>query len=321
MRPEILAVSRLPDSLLGSLDQRFSLHRQTHETDPVAFGSIAGRIRGVVVGGKFTLPRELIDRLPALEIASVVGAGYDGVDVAAAVERNILVTHTPVVHASDVADFAMGLVLSLRRRIPQADQFVREGRWRSGLMPFASAVSGSRLGLVGMGHVGVALAARARAFNMAVAYTARTEKPELPYRFHAKVADLAAQVDFLVLAACGGAATRHIVNAEVLDALGPEGHLVNVARGSLIDQGALIEALRKQRIAGAALDVFEGEPNVHPDLVAMPNVILTPHIASATNQTRQAMFDLTMESLCAHFEGARPAHLIPECSEVFRTMR
>ena len=186
MRPEILEVSKLPDPLVVSLDQNFRLHRRTHEMDPKQFGSIADQIRGVVVGGMFKLPRTLINKLPALEIASVVGAGYDGVDVTAAVERGILITNTPVIHADDVADFTMALVLSLRRRISQADRFVRSGEWSSSLMPFASAVSGSRLGIVGMGHVGGAIATRASAFNMSIAYTARTERPHLPYRLRSR---------------------------------------------------------------------------------------------------------------------------------------
>lgn len=314
MRPQILAVSKLPDMLAVSLEKNFCLHRQTHEHEPDRFATIASQIRGVVVGGKYRLPRSLMDRLPALEVASVVGAGYDGVDVPAAVERGIVVTHTPAVHTDDVADFAMALLLSLGRHIPQAHRFVRAGRWPGGSLPFSSTMTGSRVGIVGMGHIGCAIAHRAGAFKMSVAYAARTEKPHLPHRFFRHVTDLAAEVDFLVVAASGGLSTRHLVGAEALAALGPDGFLVNVARGTLVDQAALVDALVARRIAGAALDVFDGEPHVDERLRSMDNVILTPHIASATHQTRKAMFDLTIENLRRHFDGSRPPHPIPECS-------
>ena len=313
MRPHVLAVSKLPDPLLLSLDQNFRLHRQTHEIEPTRFDAEAPHIRAAVVGGKFRLPRSLMERMPALEIAAVVGAGYDGVDLPAALERGILVTHTPAVHTGDVADFAMAMLLSLGRQLPQADRFVREGRWLTGLMPFGPSLSGRRVGLVGMGHVGRAVAARAGAFGMTVAYTARTHKPELSHRFVPSVVDLAAQVDFLVVVASGGDATRHLIGPAVLEALGPDGHLINVARGTLVDQRALLEALARGSIAGAALDVFDGEPEVPRELMSMDNVLLAPHIASATRETRQAMFDLTVDNLRAHFAGDRPPHLVPEC--------
>lgn len=259
------------------------------------------------------MPRALMDQLPALEIVSIMGVGYDGVDVAAALERRIPVTHTPGVLNDEVADLAIGLMLSAARRIPLADRYVRAGRWaKEGPMPLARKVTGARLGIVGLGRIGQAIASRAEAFDMSIAYTGRTAKAELAYTFYPSAQALAAQVDFLIVITPGGAGTRHLINADVLKALGPEGYLINVARGSVVDEAALVEALQKGVIAGAALDVFEKEPHPLEALWAMDNVVLTPHMASATVQTRHAMADLAVNNLRAHFEGLALFTPVPE---------
>jgi lactate dehydrogenase-like 2-hydroxyacid dehydrogenase len=208
----------------------------------------------------------------------------------------------------------MGLMLCAARQLPQADRWVREGRWeREGPMPLARKMSGARLGLVGMGRIAKAIAQRAQAFGMSIAYTARSAKPELPYRHLATPAALAAEVDFLVVITPGGAGTRHLIDAAVLQALGPKGILVNVARGSVVDEAALIDALERGVIGGAALDVFEDEPRVPERLRALPHVVLAPHVGSATTQTRQAMADLAFDNLACHF-GGRPLRTpVPEC--------
>jgi lactate dehydrogenase-like 2-hydroxyacid dehydrogenase len=206
-------------------------------------------------------------------------------------------------------------MLSVARRIPQADRYVREGRWASeGPMPLARKVSGARLGIVGLGRIGQAIATRAQAFGMSIAYTGRNAKAELPFDFYPTAQALAAQVDFLVAITPGGAGTKHLINAEVLKALGPKGYLINVARGSVVDEAALIEALQQGVIAGAGLDVFEKEPQVPEALRALDNVVLTPHMASATWQTRQAMADLAVDNLKAHFAGRPLLSPVPECS-------
>jgi len=233
--------------------------------------------------------------------------------VAAAKARGVMVTHTPNVLNDDVADLAIGLMLSAARQLPAADRYVRDGSWLKGPMPLARKMSGARLGIVGMGRIGQAIAQRAMAFGMSIAYTARSAKPELPFAFHAKVVDLAAAVDFLVLITPGGAATKHMINAEVLQALGGKGILVNVARGSVVDEAALIDALERGVIAGAGLDVFEDEPRVPERLRALPHVVLAPHIGSATGQTRQAMADLAFANLREHFAGRRVPTAVPEC--------
>lgn len=295
------------------LQLAYTVHDRIHETDAAAFSQAAPRIRAIAGGGESRVPRALMDQLPALEMISVMGVGYDGVDVTAALERRVPVTHTPGVLNEDVADLAIGLMLSVARRIPQADQYVRTGQWLKGPMPLACKVSGARLGIVGLGRIGQAIADRARAFNMSIAYTARHQKPDAPYRYHASAQALASEVDFLVLVTPGGAGTRKLVNAGVLKALGPKGYLINVARGSVVDQSALVDALQKGLIAGAGLDVFEDEPNVPAALRAMDNVVLTPHMASATLQTRQAMADLAAANLHAHFAGQPLLSPVPEC--------
>src|SRR6478735_5676432 len=277
-RPAILTVAKLPPFYLGPLRGAFEVHELLHQTDPAAFARIAPGIRGITGGGESQLPRALLDQLPALEVISIMGVGYDRVDVPAAIERGIPVTHTPNVLNDEVADLALGLMLSVARRIPQAHQYVREGRWAAeGNMPLARKMSGARLGIVGLGRIGQAIAQRAAAFGMSIAYTGRTQRPELPYPYYPSARELAAAVDFLVVITPGGEGTRHLINREVLEALGPQGFLVNVARGSVVDEQALIDALRDGVIAGAGLDVFVNEPNVPEELRAMPNVVLTPH--------------------------------------------
>jgi lactate dehydrogenase-like 2-hydroxyacid dehydrogenase len=303
-RPEVLVVAPLMPFLMEALQRDYVVHDRTHMNDPEAFAAAAPRIRAVVANGEAKVPRALMERLPALEMISVFGVGYDGVDVPAAHERGVPVTNTPEVLNDDVADLAIGLLLSIARRIPQADRFVRDGQWPQGPFPLSRKVSGARLGVVGMGRIGQAIAHRARAFGMQIAYTARSPRAGIDYAYHPDAVALAAAVDFLVVITPGGAATRGLVDARVLEALGPQGYLVNVARGSVVDEAALVAALSKGVIAGAALDVFANEPTVPAELRAMANVVLTPHMASGTKQTREAMAQLTFDNLRAHFAGA-----------------
>ncbi|MEP6791957.1 MAG: 2-hydroxyacid dehydrogenase [Ramlibacter sp.] len=312
-KPEVLTASPLSPLYMAYLKESYVVHERLHDTDPAAFAAAAPRIRAIAASGESKVSAELVSRLPALEMISVFGVGYDGIDVAAARQRAIPVTHTPDVLNDEVADLAIALMLAVARRIPQADQYVRGGRWPGGPMPLATRVSGARLGIVGLGRIGQAIAQRAAAFGMSIAYTSRTQKPGTAYRYFPSAEALAAEVDFLVLITPGGAGTRKLVNAQVLKALGPQGYLVNVARGSVVDEAALIEALQGGLIAGAGLDVFENEPNVPEALRAMDNVVLTPHIGSATKQTRQAMADLAAGNLAAHFAGKPLLSPVPEC--------
>jgi hydroxypyruvate reductase len=312
-RPDILTASRLSPLFTPLLDAAYTVHDRLHETDPAALAAVAPRIRAIAASGESKLSAALIARLPALEIVSVMGVGYDGIDVAAAKARGVIVTHTPEVLNDDVADLALGLMLCAARQLPQADRYVRDGRWLAGPMPLARKMSGARLGLVGIGRIGQAIARRALGFGMSVAYTARRARPELPWPYLPDAAALAAQSDFLVVITPGGAATRHLIDARVLAALGPKGILVNVARGSVVDEAALVDALERGALGGAALDVFEDEPNVPARLRALPQVVLTPHIGSATAATRQAMADLAADNLRLHFAGRPVRTPVPEC--------
>lgn len=315
----VLAAAKLSPLLAPQLQAAFAVHERLHETDPAAFAAIAPQVRAVAASGDSKVSAELIAQLPALEIISVMGVGYDGVDVAAAKARGVVVTHTPNVLNDDVADLAIGLMISAARQLPAADRHVRSGDWAAkGPMPLARKVSGARLGIVGMGRIGQAIAQRAAAFGMQIAYTARSAKADIPYRYLPSATALAAESDFLVLITPGGAGTRKLVSAEVLAALGPNGILVNVARGSVVDEAALIEALEKGIIAGAALDVFEDEPHVPERLRALPHVVLAPHIGSATTSTRQAMADLAFANLREHFAGRPLPTPVPECRDMGR---
>jgi hydroxypyruvate reductase len=302
-RPDVLVVARLWPPMMEALHGAFHVHDRVHQGEPAAFAAIAPRVRAIAASGESKVTREMMAQLPALEMISVFGVGYDGIDVAAARERGIAVTNTPNVLNDEVADLALGLVLAVARRIPQADRYVREGKWSAGPMPLARKVSGARLGIVGLGRIGMAIAKRAEAFDMSIAYTARSEKPGASYRYFPSAAALAAEVDFLVVITPGGAGTRKLIDAKVLRALGKDGYLVNVARGSVVDEAALVEALTSGTIAGAGLDVFENEPNVPAELLGLDNVVLTPHVGSATWQTRRAMADLAFGNLEAHFAG------------------
>ena len=309
----VLTAAKLSPLYMEHLHAHFTVHDRAHLGDPQTFASVAPRIRAVAGSGESRVDAKLITALPALEIISVFGVGYDGVDVQCARERGVMVTHTPDVLNDDVADLAIGLMLCAARQLPAADRNVRAGQWLSGPMPLARKMSGARLGIVGMGRIGQAIAQRAQAFGMSIAYTARSGKPQLPHRFVPSLVDLAAQSEFLVLITPGGAGTRKMVDAEVLRALGPKGILVNVARGSVVDEVALIEALEQGVIGGAALDVFEDEPRVPERLMALPQVVLVPHIGSATGQTRQAMADLAFGNLREHFAGRPVLTPVPEC--------
>jgi lactate dehydrogenase-like 2-hydroxyacid dehydrogenase len=312
--PQILAVATLSPVYMDAMRQHYSVHQRLHETDPAAFARVAPQIVAIAAGGESKVGAELIAQLPALKIISVMGVGYDGIDVAAAKARGVVVTHTPGVLNDDVADLAIALMLAVSRQIATADRYVRAGDWAAkGPLALGRKMSGARLGIVGIGRIGQAIAQRALAFDMRIAYTARSERTALPYAFHPSAAALAAASDYLVVITPGGAGTRKLIDAAVLKALGPQGYLINVARGSVVDEAALVAALQDGTIAGAGLDVFEAEPNVPAALRALDNVVLTPHIGSATAQTRRAMAELAFANLHAGLEGRPLVTPVPEC--------
>ncbi|MEG8049912.1 2-hydroxyacid dehydrogenase [Sphingomonas aurantiaca] len=292
-RPDLYLLSGVSSALEAALAARFTLHR----ADPPA------TTRAIVGGGTSVVDTALLDRLPVLEIVAIHGVGHDAIDLAATRARGVVVTTTPDVLTDDVADLAIGLMLAVQRRIVANDRAVREAGWQ---VPLARRASGRRIGIYGLGQIGKAIAARARPFARELHYTARTAKTDVEGVFHADIASLAAACDVLILAAPGGAATRHIVDAAVLAALGPDSILVNIARGSLVDEPALVAALRSGAIAGAGLDVFADEPVVPDALVAMEQVVLSPHQGSGTVVARADMAALVVANLDAHFAGSPP---------------
>jgi hydroxypyruvate reductase len=316
-QPVVFSAAALSPIFVAKLKEAFDFHDRPHLNDEAAFARLAPQVSVVAASGDSKVTAEYMARLPALKLISVMGVGYDGVDVAAAKARGIVVTHTPDVLNDDVADLALALMLSAARRLPQADQYVRQGQWLAkGPMALQTKVSGARVGIVGMGRIGKTIAKRCAAFDMPISYTARSAKSDLPFTFYATAKELAANVDFLVVITPGGAATKGMINAEVLAALGKgkgEGYLVNVARGTVVDQPALIEALQNKTIAGAGLDVFDGEPTVPEAFFAMDNVTLLPHVGSATHATRKAMADLALLNLANFYAGKSLVTPVPEC--------
>ncbi|KTQ95899.1 dihydrofolate reductase [Aureimonas ureilytica] len=303
MTANILQLCPLMPALEKALAERFTVHRFFEAADPDAFlAEHAERLRGVVTGGHIGIPAELAARLPALEIVAINGVGFDKVDLTEAKRRGVRVSNTPDVLTEDVADLAIGLIVSALRQIPRGHEHVRAGRWPSGDLPLGSKVSRRRYGIFGFGRIGQAIARRLEGFDAEIAYASRSAVKTAYPRFDT-VADLAGWADVLVVAASASPETRNMIDAQVLDALGPKGVLVNVARGSLVDEPALLDALEQGRIAGAALDVFADEPRVPERFFTLSNVVLTPHMASATHETRQAMADLVLANLDAHFAG------------------
>ncbi|CAN1540328.1 LdhA Lactate dehydrogenase and related dehydrogenases [Burkholderiaceae bacterium] len=311
MTQHLMKVSNLPVFLTNALQQEdYIVHDHAHIVDPEALTKVTALVG---TGSESKVDKKLLSMLPNVKLIALCGVGYDGIEMDAIQARGIVVTHTPGTMTADVADLALGLMLAVGRRIPQADHFLRNGDWV--MEPFAMTrrVSGKRMGILGLGRIGRAIAKRAEAFDMSVAYCGRAPKADVSYAFHADVASLAEAVDFLVVATPGGAQTKHLVNADVLQKLGPKGFLINIARASVVDQAALVQALKDKTIAGAGLDVFWDEPRVPAELRSFSNVVLTPHIGSHTEETRRDMADLTMANLRAFYAQDDLPTPVPEC--------
>jgi lactate dehydrogenase-like 2-hydroxyacid dehydrogenase len=255
----------------------------------------------------------LLAALPRLQIISSFGVGYDHIDANAAAKRGIIVTHTPDVLTEEVADTAIGLLLNTVRELPQAERYLRAGKWPKGNFPLSRATLRNRtVGMVGLGRIGIAIARRLEAFGVTIVYHTRQPRPELGYRHYPRLIDMARHVDTLIAIVPGGAATKNMIDAGVLEALGPEGIVINVARGSVIDEPALIAALREGNILAAGLDVFAEEPHVPEELLAMDNVVLLPHVGSASEFTRAKMDQLLVDNIRAWAAGEPPLTPVPE---------
>lgn len=313
--PRILQAGRLLPWLEARLAEAFETTLLADQPDAAAFLAAHGAdFEGLVTSAGVGFSAETLGRLPNLRVISSFGVGLDRLDLAAAKTRGIAVGYTPDVLNDCVADLAMALMLDVGRRVSEADRFVRRGDWATpGAkgFPLGRKVSGAKLGIVGLGRIGQTIARRATGFEMDIRYHSRRPVAGVAWRHEPSLLELARWCDFLVVITAGGAGTRHLVDAQVLDALGPQGFLVNVARGSVIDETALVRALVERRIAGAGLDVFENEPHVPTALLALDNVVLLPHIASGTAQTRQAMAERVFENLDGFFRHGRLVAPVP----------
>jgi lactate dehydrogenase-like 2-hydroxyacid dehydrogenase len=295
---DVLQLARLRPEIQQELEARYRVHGKD------SFDQVAGMVRACVTNGHSGPTPEMIDRMPKLEIIASASVGYDGIAVDHAHGKNIPVTNTPDVLNDDVADLAIALMIMTARRLVASDRYVREGKWPAGgEYPLAQKASGKRVGILGMGRIGQALAQRAVAMNSNVAYHTRKPVPDVPYRHYPDLVALARDSDFLIVIIPATPQTNKIVSAQVIEALGPTGILVNVARGAVVDEEALVEALKTGKLGGAGLDVFVHEPQVPPALFALDNVVLQPHVGSATVETRRAMSQLVLDNLAAHFAG------------------
>jgi lactate dehydrogenase-like 2-hydroxyacid dehydrogenase len=312
MQPDIIVTAPLPPFLYDPLKADYrchDYHQSSHK--PGLLAAEGARVRGMVQGGGTLTPTALLDALPKLEIISVFGVGYDGVPVAYCKARGIKVTNTPDVLTDDVADVALALVLMTGRGFARLNRFARSGEWEKRSPELTTKLGGKNAGILGLGRIGKAIAQRLAAMGMKISYTGR--KPQnVPYTYVPDLQQLAADADFLIVACPGGEATRNIVDAGVLAALGGKGTLVNIARGSIVDEPALVAALEQGTIKAAGLDVFADEPHIPKSLLEMDNVVVLPHVGSATRETRQAMGDLCKANLDAWFAGKGALTLIPE---------
>jgi lactate dehydrogenase-like 2-hydroxyacid dehydrogenase len=292
---------------------KLPLHRLWLEPNPdVWLAEWAPRIRAIALAGHLRADEAYMRRFPSLEIISSFGVGYDHIDGKAAERLGIIVTNTPGVLDDEVADTALGLMLMTVRQLPQAERYLRAGKWPKGAYPLTPSLRGRTVGIVGLGRIGKEIAKRVAAFGLDVVYHGRNPQAGVAYRYYPSLVDMAKAADVLVIVAPGGPSTRHIVNAEVLAALGPDGVLINIARGSLVDEAALIEALRTGRILAAGLDVYENEPDVPAELIALDNAVLLPHVGSASVKTRQAMAECVVENIFAWADGKPPLTPVPE---------
>ena len=305
LKKDLLVAGPMHGATLKVLDDTYATHKLWLAPDRDAFlASLADRIDAVATSGRYGMDDATMAKLPKLKLIAHFGVGVDSIDVDAVKRRGIALTNTPDVLTDDVADIAMGLLLATVRKIAAGDRYVREGKWlKSGAMPLTDSIQGKTLGIVGLGRIGRAIAKRAEAFNLKIAYQGPRRKTDVPWPYFEDAVALARAADFLVAACPGGEETRGLVSRAVLEALGPEGVVVNISRGSVIDEPAMVDLLKSGKLGGAGLDVFDKEPAVPDELLAMDNVVLQPHVGSATHPTRRAMGQLVIDNLALYFAG------------------
>jgi len=313
-KPEILMTKPMLPIVEEQLDAEFNVHRLHQAEDKQAMlAEIGDRIRGVALSWA-RVDEAFLKQLPNVEIVSSFGVGYDHVDTDACLKAQVMVTHTPDVLTEEVADTAIGLMIMTVRELGQAEQYLRNGHWKPNApYPLTQAtLQGRTLGIFGLGRIGKAIAKRAESFGLSIHYHGRSQQPGVDYPYHASLEGLAAACDTLMVVAPGGAETQHAVNAEVLKALGPAGVVINIGRGSVIDEAALVAALEDGTIYGAGLDVFEHEPRVPDSLLKLPRVTALPHVGSASQATRNDMGQLVVDNLKNWFATGRPLTPVPE---------
>jgi lactate dehydrogenase-like 2-hydroxyacid dehydrogenase len=315
-KPDVLVLGPEKATITDGMSARFNLHKANDtKTADALLTQLWSQVQAIAVTVSWPFGRideALMSRLPKLEIVSSFGVGYDHIDAKWAGEHGIIVTHTPDVLNEEVADTALGLLLCTVRQLPQADRFLRSGRWVKEEFPHTQTLRDRTVGIVGLGRIGKAIARRLDASSVPVVYHGRNAQPDVAYRYYADLIEMASDVDVLMVITPGGAGTKHLINAQVLEALGPNGILINVARGSVVDEAALIDALQKKKIYSAGLDVFADEPRVPQALIDMEQVVLLPHVGSASLYTRRAMDQLVVDNLLAWADGRPPLTPVPE---------
>ncbi len=313
-KTDVLVLGPAKPTIVDGLAARFEVHKARDTRAAGALLTELGpRLRALAVSAPpGRIDGAFMSRLPELEIISSFGVGYDHIDAAWAGQHGIVVTHTPDVLNEEVADTALGLLLCTVRQFPQADRYVRSGQWPKKDFPYTQSLRDRTVGIVGLGRIGKAIARRLEASDVKVAYHGRNKQTDVAYRYYPDLVAMARDVDVLLVITPGGAGTKHLINAQVLEALGPRGILINVARGSVVDEAALIEALQQKKILSAGLDVFADEPNVPRELIEMEQVVLLPHVGSASIHTRRVMDQLVVDNLLAWAEGKPPLTPVPE---------
>lgn len=318
MKKDMLLIGSATPRMMEAFAGDFEIHELDKIDDLASFLTANGsKIEAIATNGHAGVSKQIMDGTPNLKVVSCYGVGYDAIDVQAAKAKGAIVTHTPNVLNNDVANTAIMLMLAVSRRLLRDDQWVRSGNWKAkGNAPLTTSIEGKRVGIVGLGRIGETIARKLEAFSCDIVYHTRNQKPESQYLYYADLVEMAKDVDYLVVITPGGASTNKLVNRDVMNALGSEGTLINVARGTVVDEAEMVKALQEGRLGNAGLDVFEAEPQVPDALFKMENVVLTPHVASATVETRQAMGDLTVENLARFFKEGKVTSPVPECADM-----
>jgi len=314
-QPNVLTIGYMTDRMLDQLAEDFTVHRMPEDRDGF-IASHGGDIDYILVNGHGGVPAALMDQFPGLKVISSYGVGYDHVDAPAAAERGIVVTHTPNVLNDDVANTAIMLMLTTSRNFLHDNAYLMRSDWaKHGEAPLSTGIAGMTVGILGLGRIGMATAQKLSVFGVKVVYHGR-RKQDVDYSYYPDLTDMARDCDILISIAPGGVATQGLINRDVLDALGPKGILINVGRGSVVDEPALIAALQEGRLGKAGLDVYTNEPHPPAELIAQPNATLLPHVGSGTHETRQAMGDLSVENLKAHLKSGKTVTPVPECKDL-----